>query len=102
MVTVSFDASGNSRTRRPLPSVYSVMPSTAVTWRGGAGRAAGGGASLAAGGGGGAGGVAAGGGEGAGAAIAEPSDPSKPTTNTVEAGAFTRPLYRGPSSRWRV
>ena len=30
-VTVGFDASGNSKTFKPLSSRYSVMPSTAVT-----------------------------------------------------------------------
>jgi hypothetical protein len=39
-VMVCFDGSGNSSTRRPLASRYSVMPSTEVTRSGGAGAGA--------------------------------------------------------------
>src|SRR5688572_10525356 len=41
-VTVCLLASGNSSTRRPLASRYSVMPSTEVTRSGGAGATGGG------------------------------------------------------------
>ncbi len=41
---VCFDWSGNSSTRRPFASRYSVMPSTEVTRSGAAGAATGGGA----------------------------------------------------------
>src|SRR5215510_4503744 len=77
-VTVSFDGSGNSSTRSPLPSTYSVMPSTLVVWRGAAagGFAAGGGAVVAAG--------LTGGGAGGGAAPAPapnaPDTTDDPTT----------------------
>src|SRR6187399_3258404 len=45
-VMVCLLASGNSSTRSPLASRYSVMPSTAVTRSGGAGGAGGGGTCL--------------------------------------------------------
>src|SRR5690242_11854584 len=73
-VMVSFDGSGNSSTRMPLASVYSVMPSTEAVCLGAAlaGRAAGGGAVTAARG--------AGGCFGCGAPSALRSDPpARPT-----------------------
>src|SRR5882724_10293931 len=77
-VKVSFVGSGNSSTRRPLPSTYSEIPSTLVISLGAAGLAAGAAA--------GAGRAGAG-----GAACAEPSDPARPrpTTRAIATGVFT-------------
>src|SRR5262245_59706593 len=96
-VTVSFDASGNSSTRSPLPRAYSVMPSTLVTWRGAGatGLAGGGGGDLEAG----AGAAGRAGAAGAGAASAgAASDPAtRPTTRAMPKEVFTLALSHGAS-----
>jgi len=94
-VNVSFEASGNSSTRIPLPSAYSVMPSTLVTCRGAAGAL--GWAGAGAGG----GGLRAGAAGAPGAAPAAPNDPTtRPMTRAIEE-AFTTALYRGHHRRRR-
>src|SRR4029079_9868306 len=88
-VMVSFDGSGNSSTRMPLASVYSVMPSTEAVCFGAAvaGRAAGGAVTAAFGG----------GGAGVGAPAARLCDPAarptkRPARIAIDAELLTATL----------
>src|SRR5437667_8531437 len=95
-VNVSLLGSGNSSTRMPLPSAYSVMPSTLVTWRGAAAGGLAGGFAAGAG----AAGRAGGAGTGAASAGAAARPAARAPTRSDASGLFTVELYRRAPPRW--